>query len=195
MSLGTITYSQMVDLVKNWIKTNCTNISNFGSIPSCFKSGYSVSGKCSHPNGCPSEGRGVYDKYTITISGNIVSEVATSTVDSQMSSFWSTYCGSLNVNLNITAENYIAFMQDMVSFCSGRVFMAVSEYSANKYLIYNSGNTTYSNYVTLSSTQKEYRFVTATDVAYDARGILYNIINAVNQTIRLYPTRYSTTIA
>lgn len=189
MSLGTITYSQMVDLVKNWIKTNCTNISNFGSIPSCFKSGYTITGNCSGT--FPTS---LVDKYTVTISGNVVSEVAASTVDSQMSSFWSTYCGSLNVNLNITAENYINFIQDMISFCSGRVFMAVSEYSANKYLVYNAGNTTYLNYATLSSTQKEYRFVTATDVAYSAQGILYNIINAVNQTIRLYPARYDTNI-
>lgn len=195
MSLGTLTYATMISQVTSWIKTNCTNISNFAGMPSCFKSGYSVSGKCNHPNGCPSEGKGVYDKYTVTISGNAIAQATASTVDTQMTSFWTDYCGNLNTNLNISPENYLGFIQDMVSFCSGRVFMAVSEYSANKYLVYNGGGTTYSNYVTLSPTQKQYRLVYATDIAYDAQGILYNIINATNQTIRLIPVRYSTNIA
>lgn len=195
MSLGTLTYATMISQVTNWIKTNCTNITNFAGIPSCFKSGYSVSGKCNHPNGCPSDGKGVYDKYTVTISGNVLTQATGSDVDSKMTDFWTNYCGNLDVNLNISPENYLGFIQDMVSFCSARVFMSVSEYSANKYVVYYNGNTTYSNYVALSSTQSQYRFVTATDVAYNAEGILYNIINATNQTIRLIPVRYNTNIA
>ena len=191
MSLATVTYGTMISQVTIWIKTYCKNIADFNNLESCFKSGYSATGSCTGTFPYSN----LADKYTVTLIGNAVSSVGTGTVDTQMNEFWTNYCGGLNTSLPISPTNYLGFIQDMTSFCSARVFMAVSEYCANKYLVYYSGSTTYSDYVTLSSAESQYRFVTATDVAYNAEGILYNIINATNKTIRLYPARYSTTIA
>ena len=39
MALQNITYNEIVETVKNYIKTNCMNIANFGAIPAAFKAG------------------------------------------------------------------------------------------------------------------------------------------------------------
>lgn len=192
MTLPTnVTYSTMIDQVKQWIKTNCINIANFGSLPACFKSGQTAAS-----GSCTSTGHADYynSTYTVKVSSNAVAQVAASTVDTQMTNFWTDYCGNININLNITPTNYLAFIEDMTSFCSARVYIACSEFSQNRYLIYNDGAATYVNNRQLTSSQQAYKLITATDIAYTSQGILINIINAVNQTLRLRPVYYSVTL-
>ena len=187
MSLGTVTYGTLIDQVKNWIKTNCINIANYSGLPACFKSGYSATGNCT------STGHAGYytSQYTVTIASGAVAQVTAATVDTQMTSFWNDYCGGISVSLNVTPTNYFAFIQDMTSFCSARVYMANSEFSTNSYLVYNSGGATYVNYKALTSSQQSYKLITADDIAYNAQGILINVINAVNQSLRLQSLHYN----
>lgn len=190
MSLGTITYGEMITQVKNWIKTNCWNIANYANIPACFKSGFYINGNCA----MDTHAAYYNSTYTLYITGYDVAQVTSDVVDAQMLNFWTDYCGNISVGLPITPTNYLAFIQDMTSFCSARIYMAVSQFSADKYLVYNAGSATYLDYKALTANQQSYKIINASDVAYQSQGILINIIDAVNQAIRIFPTRYDVTL-
>ena len=186
MSLGNLTYGVLIDQVKTWIKSNCINISAYGTLPACFKSGYS--------NVVAQSGN--YTCTVVTI-GDTVSEVLSSVVDSDMLSFWANYCGNLSVGLQVAPTNYIAFIQDMICFCSERVYIAASQFSQTNYLVYSSGEKSYSSHKVLSSTQQSYKLIMVDDVAYlndNSKGILTGIINDVSKNIRLQCVRYDLNI-
>ena len=83
MALQNITYNEIVETVKNYIKTNCMNIANFGAIPAAFKAGYTLSGNIS------SSGDRYTSKYVVTIT-RAVTQVASSVVDTDMNNFLTT---------------------------------------------------------------------------------------------------------
>ena len=178
MTIQNITYQTLVDLVKNYIKTNCVNISNFDSINSTMKSGYSTSANIS------SNGGGYTSKYTCTIS-KAVSQVASSVVDTDMTNFLNTINVSNKLSSNIAEGEFINFINDLVSFCSTKMGFAVGQFTTAKYLIYNT-STSYSSTVTINNDTAR-QLIKATN----ATSIVNMLINVMKQSLRNIPCTYT----
>lgn len=189
MSLATVTYNSFINTVKDLIKANCINISDYSSLPSCFKSGYSVSyeATCADKSTCITYSAGATFKIA---NSSVISEVAASQVDTNMSSFLNTYCSAVNLDNPISQENYLAFMQDMICFAFAHCKFATSYFTYNtNYLVYIS-SVMYNNPHVLVS-DKGYKFVQAIDINYESKGLLDNIFNNCSDTNRLYNVYYS----
>lgn len=179
MTLQNITYQTLVDVVKNYIKTNCVNISNFASINSTMKAGYSTSATIS------SSGAGYTSNYTCTIS-KAVSQVSSSTVDTDMTNFLTTIGVSNKLSSNIAEGEFIKFFNNMMSFCSTKLGFATGQFTTSKYLIYNTSATTYSSTVTINNDTAR-QIVKASDITS-----ITNIITTVmKQTLRNIPCTYT----
>ena len=130
-----VTYKQIVDKIVADIKSSCINISNFASISSVFKSGYSQTITISGGN----DAARCY--CTVTISGNNIVEVSAGTVDANMNSFLSTIGINSYINDYIKPSEFIKFLNDMITFCSTKLAYSTSHYAqSTKYLIYNSSS-------------------------------------------------------
>lgn len=171
MIVGTVTYENIVNVVKNWVKTNCTNITNFAGIPAVFKSGYTTTVQYAGDATSPS-------KYTTAISGNAVASVASSTVDTDMTNFLISV-GVSNISSKIPDAEFLDFMKNMVVFCSTKISYVTSQYSTNKYLIYDTTHTTY-NYNVEISDEAQKRLVYAQDVL----DLLTSVITVTKQNMR-----------
>ncbi len=183
MPIQNITYQTLVDLVKNYIKTNCKNISDFASISSVMKSGYSTSATIS------SAGDGYTSSYTCTIS-KAVAQVDTSTVDTDMTNFLSTIGVSSKLSSNIPEGEFIKFFNDMVSFCSTKMAFATSQFTTTKYLIYNTGSTSYASTVTIGNNTAR-QLIKVTDIT-----TITNMLTSVmKQTLRTIPCTYTYSFA
>lgn len=121
-----MTYNDLFEQALSAITSACTNVSNYGSISSHFKSGYS---------------RNVTNaKATCRVSIiNPVSSVSSSTVRSQLQSHLTNKGVALNDTVNISdATGLINFYTALASFCSAKVCTAASSETTNRYVIYNS---------------------------------------------------------
>lgn len=179
MPLGTFTYENVVNQVKNWIKSNCVNITNFAGINGSFKSGWSTSGTVL-----------TSPQYTGTYSVGIsryVSQVTTATVDTDMTNFCNTYGISSRLSQNIPANEFYHFIQDMISFICTKCVYTVGQYAqSTRYLIYYTGNTSYGNTFTISTTDTK-RLAQATD----ATSLMTTMFDIVGRNIRCIPVTYS----
>lgn len=182
MTIASVTYQSLVDVVKNWIKTNCSNISNYANIPTTFKAGYQSKVRYAGNDTSPSS-------YTITISGNAVTSATTANVDSDMTAFLSS-CGLTNLAQNIPASEFLDFIKDMVVFCSTKLVIVGSQLSTTKYLCYDTSNTTYNDKFALDTNQA-YKMMEATDITT----LLSNIITLTRQTIRNKTCQYTYTMS
>ena len=119
-------YRDLYNTAYNNIVSVCTNINNFGSIASQFKSGYSrtvTNAKAS---------------ATLRIA-NPITQVSASTVSSQFQSHLSNYGVDLNDTVNVEdATGLINFYTALASFVSAKVCLAGGNESNSKYIIYNS---------------------------------------------------------
>ena len=181
MPIGSMTYQNIVDTVKTWIKSNCSNITKFSEIPNVFKSGYTTTVQYAGDATSPS-------KYTTKISGNAVSQVATTTVDTDMTNFL-TSIGVTNTSKTIPASEFMDFVENMVSFCSTKLAYSISQYSTNKYLIYTTANTSYSSIRQINE-DGAFKIITTEDI----NDILNSIINVTKQTIKNKPVTYTITM-
>ncbi len=172
MTIAAITYQQVVDIVKNWIKANCVNIANFAGMDGHFKSGW-TSGKIRFEGNDTSP-----SCYTVTLSGNAVSQVAASTVDTDMTNFLSS-CGLTNLSQNIPASEFLDFIKNMVVFCSTKISLTASEYVSKTYIIYDTANTTYNDKYNIDTNDAK-KMMLATDIIQ----IMNNIITLVRQNMR-----------
>lgn len=180
MSIGNITYGTVVNLVKNWIKTNCVNITNFAGIPSVFKSGYTSSTVFA------GAGTAAVATYIYNLTGNAISSVGVSTVDNDMNNFITTIGINDKLNQPIPASEFINFINDMVSFCSTKVCFTTSQFHNVGYTVYYPQNTAYSSVVTLP-TNFDIKVIEATD----AIKILNSLFGVIQQNIRNVTCRYS----
>lgn len=172
MTIAVMTYQQVVDIVKNWIKANCANIANFAGMDGHFKSGW-TSGKIRF------EGNNTSPScYTATLSGNAVAQVAASTVDTDMTTFL-TSCGLTNLSQNIPDSEFLDFIKDMVVFCSTKISLTASEYVSTTYIIYDTANTTYNDKYNIDTNDAK-KILAATDVTQ----LMSNIITLVRQNMR-----------
>lgn len=179
MAIGNITYNEIIDLMKNWIKTNATNIASYSSIPSQFKSGWSSSANIS------SNGPHYTSTYTVRIS-QYVSQVSAATVDTDMNNFLTSIGIASKLSQNIPTSEFLNFINDIISFCATKLGFAISQFNSNRYLIYNTKNTSYSSLITLS-TNENVKIIEANDI-----NILFNaMIDIIKQNIRCYPCTYT----
>lgn len=179
MPIANITYSTVVNQVKNWIKTNCSNISNYAGINSAFKPGYISTGvTLSSPQ--------YTGTYTVSISTSI-SQASASNVDNDMESFCNLYNITNKLNTNIPADEFYHFIQDMISFICTKCAFTCSQYAqGTRYLIYYPNHTTYSTVFSISSTETK-RLAQSNDV----KSLMETIISVVNQNLRTIPCQYT----
>lgn len=179
MPIANITYNTVVNQVKNWIKSNCTNISNFGGINGVFKSGWTSSGTTlTSPQ--------YTGTYTVTIS-RAVTQATAANVDTDMTNFCNDKGITNKLSTNIPPAEFYHFIQDMISFMCTKCVYATSQYAqGTRYLIYYPSNTSYSTTFNISSTE-------ATRLAYasDVTSLMTTMITVVNQNIRCVPCKYS----
>lgn len=182
MSLANITYNEIIEAVKNYIKTNCTNIANYSSIPACFKSGYTASGQIAGNATANST-------YSVSIT-KAVAQVNDSTVDTDMTNFINSLGLGNKLTTNCSANNFFNFMNNMISFCSTKLAFATSQYSTNKYLIYYTNNSSYKDVYNIEE-EKIIRLIYASDI----HQMLNAVFNIAKQNIRNVPCTYSITVA
>lgn len=182
MGLANITYNEIIDKVKTYIKTYCSNIANYNGIDACFKAGYSVTSKIGGNSAAQTN-------YTSKITKS-VSSVSASVVDTDMNNFIASLNISDKLNSNVSANNFFNFINNMLSFCSTKLAFATSQYSNNKYLIYYTNNTSYSS---IKPIEEELAFRMA--YANDVHIMLNLFFNVVNQNIRNVPCLYSITFS
>lgn len=120
-----MTYQELYNTALSTIKSVCLNVSNWGAVASQFKPGYSrvESNARAH--------------LTISIV-NPVSEVSSSTVDSQFSSWMVNSCG---VNLSATVEprGLFNFYVALASFVTAKVCIVGGQETTTRQIMYNSG--------------------------------------------------------
>lgn len=182
MPLASITYNEVVTLVTNWIKANCTNIANYAGMPSCFKPGYSVKTRFAGNDS-------VNANHTETIVKSIA-QVAAATVDSDMTSFLTSIRANTRLNDQLLASEFINFVNDMITFCSTKCSFAVSQYSTSKYLVYTSENTVYMSPIDIT-TAEEFKIIAASDIL----SILNSLGNVIKQNLRTIACTYNITMS
>ena len=178
--IQSITYGAIIDIIKNYMKTNCVNITNFNGIPSVFKSGYSNKITISGGNAAAT----CY--CTVTSSGNYIPSATTNDVDSDMSLFCDTIGLTPYLNLNVQDTEFVKFMNDMLSFCTIKLAFSTSVYNSTRYLIYNKNNSSYGTLYTINEGSSG-KIVETTDVT----SAIGKLLTDINTVIRELPVQYS----
>lgn len=187
--IETITYSQIIDVVKNWIKSNCSNITNYNGMNNCVKNGYSYTVGSSGSNAW-------VESATASLSSSITGAVSSGTVDTDMSTFLSTIAPSISdLNVSVTPDNFYKFINDMCCFCCTKLAYVTSQ-SGNastsfvRYLIYWSGNTTWSYNITINPSEVQNYFIIASDINVFWQNIV-DMMTRISGNIRVLPVRYT----
>ena len=184
MPIANITYNTVVNHVKSWIKSNCTNISNYNGINEVFKTGWASSPDITLAS----------PEYTGTCIAKItraVPQATTSNVDTDMTNFCDTYGITSRLNNNIPPSEFYHFIQDMISFICTKCVYATSQFEqGTRYLIYYPSNTSYSTTFNISSTDAV-KIIKASDVT----SLMTTMITVANQNIRCIPCKYSWTLS
>ena len=190
MSLGSITYGTIVDAVKTWIKSNCSNIANYSGMSNAVKNGYS------YTVGTSSAGAAYSESATCSLSSSITAAVGASTVDTDMNNFLSTIgVTSTMLSQNVNPTQYYKFINDMCCFCCTKLAFVTSQTgnasnTSVRYLIYWTGNTAYNYNISIASS-------TATAYvcnAADFNKIWQNLVDMmvrISGNIRVLPVKYT----
>ena len=146
MPIQAISYSTIVNTVKNWIKTNCLNISNYNSMHASVKNGYVLEISSRMTGTIQQKARGI-------IKNGLTGPVASTQVDSDMNSFLN-HIG--NPTGNVTEDNFYAFINNMAAFCYTNVVYIASKGEVNlntayKYLVYKPNNSQWRNVIQLNT--------------------------------------------
>ena len=186
MPLATITYQEVINEVKNWIKNNCKNITSYSSISSAFKSGWSKTETVL-------TGEGYTGTGTTTISGGAVPQATAAEVDSDMTSFYQNTCKLTNSDLskNISEANFYYFIQDMLSFICTKCVFATSQYAqSERHLIYKKDNTTFNTTFSITINDSK-NLMEASDIT----SLMTTMLTVVNQNLRCNHCTYSIAIS
>lgn len=183
MPIANITYGTIVNQVKDWIKSNCTNITNYNGINSVFKSGWSKSDSTVNAPGYKGT-------CSIKITKYIPQATATN-VDNDMTSFCNTYKITSQLNNNIAEDEFYHFIQNMISFICTKCVMTCSQFAqGTTYLIYDKDNTTFNTTFNITSDEQQ-RLIYAVDVT----SLMTTMIDVINNNIRCEPCTYSWTLS
>ena len=179
MSLSPITYKTLVDIVKDYILTNCHNFSKYDSMESCFKPGYHFTIVVPHHGGK------TYTPYSATYISQSISRYSDSTLTEDLNNFLTSIKVIDKLNENIKDSDFINFVCNMVSFCSTKCCFTTSQYSNNKLLVYQP-NSSYSeiNPITQASLIRQV-------YVNDAILLMKTAINVSSQNFRCVPCTYN----
>lgn len=178
--IESITYNTIITNIKNTIKSNCVNISNFAGIPAAFKSGYSNKITISGGNTAAT----CY--CTVTSNGNYVTQATTSDVDTDMTNFCNTIGLTPYLSQNVKDTEFVKFMNDIIAFCAAKLAFATSVYNTNRYLIYNKNQTTYGTTYTINEGSADKQVVTT-----DVTSAINKLMTDINKVIREIPVSYA----
>lgn len=117
-----ITYRTLYNQALNLIKSSCVNVSNYSSLPSSFKSGYSES-----------RSSGLETAYFRI--ANPVSSISTTTVDNDFNSIMTNYGISSRLDQSITARGLINFYAALASLVQAKVCICQAR-NSGKYVCY-----------------------------------------------------------
>lgn len=179
-----ITYNQLIDSVANWLVTNCGNVGTM-KLPTCFQANYV---RTTSANG---SGAAYTPKYTVKIS-NYVTLVTKATVVSELQTFIRER-GITNLDSIIYDNNFLACVNNIVSFITTKVNLIVSPYSSAtdtksgntatttfgtpaQYTAYFSANTSFVTTEPMSSTNNNEKMITPEDMN-QMFTILFHTIN------------------
>lgn len=188
MTIVNVTYETIRDTVKNWVKSNCSNITNYDGMSSAVKNGYSYT--------IGSSGKTAYtESATATLSSSLTS-VTTSQVDTDMNTFWSLIGSPSGV---IAPDMFYKFINDMACFCATKLAFITSQSgnassSSVKYLIYWSANTNWNYNVKIDKSTVSQHYISASDVSMLWQNII-DMMTRVNGNIRVIPCKYTFTLS
>lgn len=189
MTISSITYQDVVDTVKNWIKANCINITNYNAISNAVKTGYSYQ-----------VFYGGWNNTSETCNATITSALQPayeSNVDSDMSTFLTSIGVDTILSNNISPDYFYKFISDMVCFCCTKVGYVLSQVDNNpgsvQYMIYNLSNSSYDYSIPISASSAVIYELIANDIKSVLDYIILLIkINVSNK--RILSCNYSYTI-
>ena len=137
------TYSQVINYLKTLISSTCINISNYAGLPACFKPNFSY--RYEATNGTYTlHNNWAYRKQLPVMTAyisNPITECSFSTMSSQLDSFIRSIVP--NINARVSTEDFFNLINNLMSFCSCRLFFTCSYLHPNTYVIYNQGNVSY----------------------------------------------------
>ena len=193
MSLGNMTYGTVVDTVKNWIKTNCTNISNYSGMSTGIKSGYNYT--VSTYSIAIETQTTVYTETAKGTMTNSLAEVSSSVVDTDMNNYLYQIGIYNRLSENISINNLYKFIDDIVIFCCSRVYFITNQTSNTnsstiRYRIYKTGTVNYKNTSIIGSSQN-FLLVEAAPTKL----FLDNLINYIKSNIRVESCKYTYTVS
>lgn len=194
--VDTITYGTIVNIVKNYAKNNCVNITNFSEIPPCYKSGFSftIGTRDYHiTNSRPSTT--YHEGATVSGINNPILQVDTSTVDTDMDGFLNAI-GILPSQLSypIDDANFENFLMDMIIFASTKICFAVSQSdnsaSSDRRVVYVVANSSFGIIHPIYPKGEglgEYHIINSTE----AQELTNSFFNNVKKSIRVAPITFS----
>lgn len=119
-------YQDLYNTALSSIKSACLNVSNWGAVASQFKSGYSRVQTNARAH------------LTISVA-NPVSQVSSSTVDSQFNSWMVGSCGVI-LSATVEPRGLFNFYVALASFVTAKVQIAGGQETTTRQIVYNSGN-------------------------------------------------------
>ena len=125
------TYNTVYNEALAYIQSVCTNVSNFGSLPAQFKSGYTYteSADTTHKN----------NKATVTYTiSNPISEVTADTVAAEYASVMTSFGITASTSLE-SKESLLNFYRALAHFCAKNVRFCGSQLVSGKYVVYVPG--------------------------------------------------------
>lgn len=183
-----ITYTSIINIIKNYIKSNCLNVSNFAGIPNQYKTGYTrVIGSAS--------ANYIGEGARATIA-NPVTEVTASTVDSDMATFLTNIgISSSALSYPVDDSSFTPLFTNLAIFCTARVCYAMSNSSNSgtdaKILVYYTGNSINYNQTTKLSPRPLDNGLTYTINMTQLRTLTTNFLTNMVSSARVHPIRLS----
>lgn len=172
-----ITYRKITDMVLGFILGYCKNINNTNNLPAEFKSGYIYDRRIDSGD---TSGRTI--RYTIN---NPISAIASSTIQSQFNSFLSSVGITNKLDSNITDDDFLSLVDDMVSFCCSKIRFAESPLNKTIIPVYIDG--TILNTKAMIDTNS--KIIYAQDVSH----LLTILKNVVKHNSRYFSVKYTIT--
>lgn len=175
----TVTLQELCTIAVNTISSICSNITNYNSISSEFKSGYSIA--FDHNR----------SKATFTLT-NPINSVDSNTVNSQLSSFLSDN-GFTSLSAELTPSTIISVYTLLAVFTSARVNLVASQFSVNKYICYINDDVTYDfDSASILTTDSDIIFATeGLSASYYIQRIIRQSIKSRSLQYRLVLSGYS----
>lgn len=186
--IPTLTYRTLSDLVKNYAKATCINITNFAGLPACYKAGYSWE------VGSGGEGAG-----RMSSIANPIVQVAASTVDTDMTNFLNNIgVPASALDYPIDNANLDNFILDLIVFVSTKIGFAVSQSgnaasSASKYVVYmNNNGLDYTN-IRKVAPKEEGKGAEYIYSGPEMQDIMNKFFNSVKKSVRMAPIKFTFT--